>query len=160
MNTSIYDFKVNNSRGELVDLSQYKDRVLLIVNTASACGFTPQYAGLEQLYKQYQAQGLVVLAFPCNQFGQQEKGNAEEIQQFCDLNFNISFPLMEKIEVNGDNSAALYQYLKSQAKGILGTKRIKWNFTKFLINRQGQVVKRYAPTAKPESLKQDIEKLL
>ncbi|WP_206483659.1 glutathione peroxidase [Thalassotalea sp. G2M2-11] len=160
MSQSIYDFQVIDNKKHTVPLSQYKDKVVLIVNTASACGFTPQYAGLETLYKQYKEQGFEILAFPCNQFGQQEKGDNEQIQQFCDLNFNISFSLMDKVEVNGENTAELYQYLKSQAKGILGTKRIKWNFTKFLVNRQGQVVKRYAPTAKPESLCADIEKLL
>ncbi|WP_284246519.1 glutathione peroxidase [Thalassotalea insulae] len=160
MTDSIYDFDVLNNRKEAINLAQYKNKVVLIVNTASACGFTPQYAGLEQLYKKYQHQGLVVVAFPCNQFGQQEKGNNEEIKQFCDLNFKISFPLMDKIDVNGDSTAPLYQYLKSEAKGILGTKNIKWNFTKFLINRNGQVVKRYGPTVKPEKLTKDIEHLL
>ena len=160
MTNNIYQFDVRNNRKEIVKLEQYQGKVLLIVNTASACGFTPQYAGLEQLYKQYQAQGFEVLAFPCNQFGQQEKGSNDEIQQFCDLNFKISFPLMDKIEVNGANTAPLYQFLKSQAKGIFGTTGIKWNFTKFLLNRQGQVVRRYGPTVKPETLSADIEKLL
>ena len=160
MTNNIYQFDVRNNRKEIVKLEQYQGKVLLIVNTASACGFTPQYAGLEQLYKQYQAQGFEVLAFPCNQFGQQEKGSNDEIQQFCDLNFKISFPLMDKIEVNGANTAPLYQFLKSQAKGIFGTTGIKWNFTKFLLNRQGQVVRRYGPTVKPEKLRADIEKLL
>ncbi len=160
MTNSIYDFEVLNNRKESVNLAALKGKVVLIVNTASACGFTPQYAGLEALYQKYQDKGLAVLAFPCNQFGQQEKGDNQQIQQFCDLNFNISFPLMDKIEVNGDNTAPLYQHLKSQAPGILGTKNIKWNFTKFLINRQGQVIKRYGPTIKPEKLTADIESLL
>lgn len=157
---NIYDFTVTNNKGESVPLLNYQNKVLLIVNTASACGFTPQYAGLEQLYKQYKAQGLEVLAFPCNQFGKQEQGNAEEIKGFCDLNFNISFDLFNKVDVNGENADPLYDYLTEQAKGILGSKRIKWNFTKFLINRQGKVVKRYATLTKPENISADIEKLL
>jgi glutathione peroxidase len=157
---SIYQFDAINNRGESVALSDFKGKVLLIVNTASACGFTPQYAGLEDLYKEYQAQGLEVLAFPCNQFGKQEKGSNDEIKGFCDLNFNISFPLMDKIEVNGDDTHPLYEYLKKSAPGILGSKNIKWNFTKFLVNKQGEVVKRYAPTTKPAQLVNDINKLL
>ncbi len=157
---SIYQFDAINNRGESVALSDFKGKVLLIVNTASACGFTPQYAGLEQLHKDHQAQGLQVLAFPCNQFGKQEKGSNDEIKGFCDLNFNISFPLMDKIEVNGDNTHPLYEYLKKSAPGILGSKNIKWNFTKFLINKQGEVVKRYSPTTKPAQLVNDINKLL
>ena len=157
---SIYQFDAINNRGESVALSDFKGKVLLIVNTASACGFTPQYAGLEQLHKDHQAQGLQVLAFPCNQFGKQEKGSNDEIKGFCDLNFNISFPLMDKIEVNGDNTHPLYEYLKKSAPGILGSKNIKWNFTKFLINKQGEVVKRYAPNTKPAQLVNDINKLL
>jgi len=157
---TIYQFDAINNKGESVPLNDFKGKVLLIVNTASACGFTPQYAGLEALYKEYQAQGLEVLAFPCNQFGKQEKGNDDEIKGFCDLNFNISFPLMSKIDVNGDNAHPLYQYLKNSAPGILGTKNIKWNFTKFLINKNGEVVKRYAPTTKPEQLTEDIKKQL
>jgi glutathione peroxidase len=157
---SVYQFDAINNRGESVALSDFKGKVLLIVNTASACGFTPQYAGLEDLYKEYQAQGLEVLAFPCNQFGKQEKGSNDEIKGFCDLNFNISFPLMDKIEVNGDDTHPLYEYLKKSAPGILGSKNIKWNFTKFLVNKQGEVVKRYAPTTKPAQLVNDINKLL
>jgi len=158
--SSIYQFDAINNKGDNVSLSNFKGKVLLIVNTASACGFTPQYAGLESLYKEYQAQGLEVLAFPCNQFGKQEKGDDEEIKGFCDLNFNISFPLMGKIDVNGDNAHPLYQHLKTSAPGILGTKNIKWNFTKFLINRAGEVVKRYAPNTKPEQLVDDIKNQL
>ncbi|KGJ99654.1 glutathione peroxidase [Thalassotalea sp. ND16A] len=157
---NIYDFTVTNNIGESVPLLNYQNKVLLIVNTASACGFTPQYAGLEQLYQQYKEQGLAVLAFPCNQFGEQEQGNAEQIKGFCDLNFNISFDLFNKIDVNGENADPLYDYLTEQAKGILGSKRIKWNFTKFLINRQGKVVKRYATLTKPEKISADIEELL
>lgn len=157
---TIYTFGVDNYKNETIDFTKYQGKTLLIVNTASACGFTPQYAGLEELYQQYKDKGFEVLAFPCNQFGQQEKGDNSEIKQFCDLNFNISFELFSKIDVNGDNTHPLYKHLKQQAPGILGSKRIKWNFTKFLINRDGEVVKRYSPTTKPEQLKSDIEALL
>jgi glutathione peroxidase len=157
---TVYPFSALNNKNENVELRDYQGKVLLIVNTASACGFTPQYEGLQLLYADHQAQGLEVLAFPCNQFKQQEKGNNEEIQQFCDLRFNIKFPLFDKVDVNGDNTHPLFTFLKSQAPGILGSKSIKWNFTKFLVNKQGQVVKRYAPTTKPRSIKADIEKLL
>jgi len=160
MPENIYNFCANNNKNEMVKLATFKDKVLLIVNTASACGFTPQYAGLQVLYDTYKVQGLEVLAFPCNQFKQQEKGDNEEIQSFCDLQFNIKFPLFDKIDVNGDNALPLFDFLKSQAPGILGSKSIKWNFTKFLVNKQGEVVKRYAPTTKPESIKGDIERLL
>ena len=142
--------------GEMQDLSQYEGQTVLIVNTASKCGFTGQYEGLEALYAEYKEQGLVVLGFPCNQFGEQEKGVDSEIASFCQKNYGVSFPMFSKIEVNGDNTAPLYQELKVQAPGIMGTKKIKWNFTKFLVNKQGQVT-RYAPTTKPEALKSDIE---
>ena len=141
------------------DLSQYEGKVVLIVNTASKCGFTNQYEGLESLYKEYQDQGLVVLGFPCNQFGEQEKGADTEIASFCQKNYGVSFPMFSKIDVNGENTAPLYQELKTQAPGLLGSKKIKWNFTKFLVNKQGKV-ERYASTTKPESLKSDIEKAL
>jgi glutathione peroxidase len=157
---TVYPFSALNNKNENIELKDYQGKVMLIVNTASACGFTPQYEGLQALYAEHQAQGLEVLAFPCNQFKQQEKGNNEEIQQFCDLTFNIKFPLFDKIDVNGDNTHPLFTFLKAQAPGILGSKSIKWNFTKFLINKKGEVVKRYAPTTKPESIKADIEKLL
>ncbi|MEW6992726.1 glutathione peroxidase [Colwelliaceae bacterium MEBiC 14330] len=157
---NVYQFSAKNIKGEEVALSDYNDNVMLIVNTASACGLTPQYEGLQKLYDDYSAKGLEILAFPCNQFKQQESGSNEEIKNFCDLNFKIKFPLFDKIEVNGDNTHPLFNYLKSQAPGILGSKSIKWNFTKFLVNRQGQVIKRYAPTTKPEKIKADIEKLL
>jgi len=157
---TIYPFSALNNKNENIELKDYQGKVLLIVNTASACGFTPQYEGLQLLYAEHQAQGLEVLAFPCNQFKQQEKGNNEEIQEFCDLRFNIKFPLFDKVDVNGDNAHPLFTFLKYQAPGILGSKSIKWNFTKFLINKQGLVVKRYAPTTKPENIKADIEKLL
>ena len=157
---TVYPFSALNNKNENIELKDYQGKVMLIVNTASACGFTPQYEGLQVLYAEHQAQGLEVLAFPCNQFKQQEKGNNEEIQQFCDLTFNIKFPLFDKIDVNGDNTHPLFAFLKAQAPGILGSKSIKWNFTKFLVNKKGEVVKRYAPTTKPESIKADIEKLL
>lgn len=158
--TNIYQFSAQNINNETVELNQFSDKVLLIVNTASGCGFTPQYEGLQKLYAQLSDQGFEVLAFPCNQFKQQESGNNEEIKEFCDLRFNIKFPLFDKIEVNGDKAHPLFNYLKQQAPGILGSKSIKWNFTKFLVNRQGEVIKRYAPTTKPEDITADIEKLL
>lgn len=158
--SDIFQFSAKDNAGDVVELSTYKDNVLLIVNTASDCGFTPQYKGLQDLYQKHQAEGFAVLAFPCNQFKQQEKGSNEEIKQFCDLRFNIKFPLFSKIDVNGDNTHPLFDYLKSQAPGILGSKNIKWNFTKFLVNKEGKVVKRYAPTTKPEAIEADIQKLL
>ncbi|KGJ89924.1 glutathione peroxidase [Colwellia psychrerythraea] len=158
--SNIYQFSVTDNKQETIKLTQFTDKVLLIVNTASHCGFTPQYEGLQVLHDTFQPKGFEVLAFPCNQFKQQESGSNEEIQQFCDLQFNIKFPLFNKIEVNGNNAEPLFSYLKKQAPGILGSKSIKWNFTKFLVNRQGQVVKRYAPTTKPEAITTDIKKLL
>jgi len=158
--SNIYQFTAQNINNETIELNQFTDKVLLIVNTASGCGFTPQYEGLQNLYSRLSEQGFEVLAFPCNQFKQQESGSNEEIQQFCDLRFNIKFPLFDKIDVNGENAHPLFTYLKQQAPGILGSKSIKWNFTKFLVNRQGQVIKRYAPTTKPEDITADIEKLL
>lgn len=146
--------------GEIQDLSEYKDQVVLVVNTASKCGFTYQYEGLEALYEQYKDEGLVILGFPCNQFGEQEKGADTEIASFCQKNYGVSFPMFSKINVNGDDAAPLYQELKSEAPGILGTKKIKWNFTKFLINKQGKVVDRFAPTTKPQALQASIESLL
>ncbi len=157
---TVYDFEASDIQGRSVPLSQYQGKVLLIVNTASACGFTPQYKGLQALYEQYAAKGLVVLGFPCNQFGAQEKGSDEEIARFCDLNFGVSFPLMHKIEVNGSAAHPLYRWLTTQAPGVLGTKAIKWNFTKFLLGRDGQVIRRYAPQDKPEKLAADIEAAL
>jgi glutathione peroxidase len=160
MNNTIYQFTAINNTGEPVELANYQGKVMLIVNTASDCGFTPQYKGLQTLYQQHQAQGLEILAFPCNQFKQQESGSDEEIKQFCDLQFNIKFPLFSKIDVNGDNAHPLFTYLKQSAPGLLGSKSIKWNFTKFLVNRKGEVVNRYAPTTKPEDIEDDILKLL
>ena len=160
MSGSIYDFTVTDIDGREVQLSQYKDKVLLIVNTASNCGFTKQYAGLEELYEKYQNQGLVVLGFPCNQFLSQEPGDEAEIKNFCTLNYAVTFPMFAKIEVNGDNSHPLYKFLKQNAPGVLGSEVIKWNFTKFLVNKSGQVVNRYAPATEPLSLTQNIEQLL
>jgi glutathione peroxidase len=156
----IGDFAARLPGGDEVSLADRLGKVLLVVNTASKCGFTPQYAGLEALWRKYRDKGFEVIAFPCNQFGKQEPGDADEIASFCDVNFGVSFPLMAKIDVNGEGTTPLYQWLKSEAPGILGSKRIKWNFTKFLIGRDGQVVRRYAPADKPEALERDIEALL
>ncbi|MGN6496689.1 MAG: glutathione peroxidase [Tsuneonella sp.] len=158
--TTIADFKVETNTGEPLDLKDKLGKVLLVVNTASKCGFTPQYEGLEALQKKYAGRGFEVLGFPCNQFGAQEPGNAEEIASFCKLNYDVSFPLMAKIDVNGDNASPLYAWMKGEAPGLMGSKSVKWNFTKFLIDRDGKVVRRYAPTDKPASLEKDIEKLL
>ncbi|MEJ2443794.1 MAG: glutathione peroxidase [Exilibacterium sp.] len=157
---TIYDFEVQGISGESVDFSSYKEKVLLIVNTASKCGFTPQYKGLESLYKAYKDKGFEVLGFPCNQFGKQEPGSGGEISEFCELNFGVSFPLFEKLEVNGDNTHPLFKYLKQKAPGVFGTEAIKWNFTKFLVNRRGEVVKRFAPKDKPEAIASEVEALL
>lgn len=157
---SVYDFNARTIDGEEKSLGDYKGKVVLVVNTASKCGFTPQYEGLEKLYREYKDKGLVVLGFPCDQFGHQEPGDEDEIKNFCSLTYDVSFPMFAKIEVNGDNAHPLYKHLKSEKTGLLGTGRIKWNFTKFLVDAEGEVVKRYAPTDKPESLNQDIEALL
>ena len=157
---SVTDLDVKLPDGSQTSLAQYRGKVLLIVNTASKCGFTPQYAGLETLYKQFAAQGLEVLAFPCNQFGGQEPGNAAEIGAFCETSYGVSFPLFAKIDVNGDNADPLFEFLKAGAPGILGTEGVKWNFTKFLVRRDGTVFNRYAPTTKPEELTSDIQTLL
>lgn len=157
---NIYDCVIKTMDGQDKLLGDYKGKVLLIVNTASKCGFTPQYQGLEDLYRRYQDRGFVVLAFPCNQFGHQEPGSESEIQQFCTTSYDVSFPVFAKIEVNGANAHPLYHYLKDEKPGVLGTKAIKWNFTKFLVDRSGHVVRRYAPADKPESLIGDIEQLL
>ncbi|WP_313704762.1 glutathione peroxidase [Massilia sp.] len=158
MNT--FDFTAASLDGSPVDLSRYRGKVLLIVNTASQCGFTPQYKGLEQLYRDYHERGLEVLGFPCNQFRQQEPGNEAEIGAFCEKNFGVSFPLFAKIDVNGDHAHPLFRHLKREAPGVLGTQSVKWNFTKFLVGRDGRVLKRYAPTTKPEDIAKDIEALL
>ena len=158
--TTIYDFTMPLATGEQHDFAQCKDKVLLIVNTASKCGFTPQYEGLQALQDEYSSQGFSVLGFPCDQFGKQEPGSDPEIVEFCTTRFSVNFPLFSKIEVNGDNAAPLYKFMKNSAKGIFGSEGIKWNFTKFLVNKSGEVVKRYAPTTKPEQIRKDIEKLL
>lgn len=160
MSTTFYDFSADRLDGAPENLAAYRGKVVLVVNTASECGFTPQYAGLQDLYTRYKDKGLVILGFPCNQFGGQEPGDSEQIGAFCQKNYGVDFPIFAKVEVNGDGAHPLYQYLKSSAKGVLGTEAIKWNFTKFLINREGQVVDRYAPTTKPEELVKDIEALL
>ena len=158
--TTISDFTVHNIQGEPVPLSRYQGQVVLVVNTASACGFTPQFAGLEELHKAYAAQGLAVLGFPCNQFGSQDPGSNDEIASFCQLNYGVDFPMMEKIDVNGAKADPLYQWLTKEAPGLLGSKAIKWNFTKFLVGRDGQVIRRYAPQDAPAKLAGDIEAAL
>lgn len=158
--SSVYDFSAATLTGKDINLDQYKGKVLLIVNTASKCGFTPQYKGLQELHEQYHDKGLEILGFPCNQFGKQEPGGADDINSFCEINYGVSFTMFDKIDVNGGGAHPLYQHLKQEAPGLLGSKAIKWNFTKFLIGKDGKVVKRYAPTDTPESLKKDIEKLL
>jgi glutathione peroxidase len=157
---STLDFQANSLQGTPVDLKQYAGKVLLIVNTASNCGFTPQYKGLEAIYQQFKDKGVEVLGFPCNQFGHQEPGSAGEIGSFCEKNFGVTFPLFDKIDVNGDKAHPLFQHLKSQAPGLLGSQSIKWNFTKFLVKKDGAVFKRYAPLTAPKDLLDDIEKLL
>ena len=158
--TTVHDFDATSLDGRQVHLRDYAGKTLLIVNTASKCGFTPQYSGLEDLYQRYRDRGLVVLGFPCNQFGEQEPGSAEEIGAFCQKNYGVSFPMFEKIEVNGEGAHPLYRWLKDAAPGLLGSKRVKWNFTKFLLDRNGAVKARYAPATKPEKLVSDIEALL
>ncbi|MBX3689094.1 glutathione peroxidase [Dokdonella sp.] len=157
---SVFDFDACTIDGKQQKLAAYKGKTLLIVNVASKCGFTPQYAGLEKLYADYRERGLVVLGFPCDQFGHQEPGDEAEIKSFCALNYDVSFPLFAKIEVNGDKAHPLYRFLKSQAKGVLGSEAIKWNFTKFLVDADGKVLRRYAPTDTPERIGKDLAKLL
>ena len=157
---SIADFSAKLPNGEEISLAGKAGKVLLVVNTASRCGFTPQYDGLEALYRKFKDQGFEVVAFPCNQFGAQEPGNAEEIATFCKLTYDVTFPLMAKVDVNGDDATPLYQWMKGEAPGLMGSKSIKWNFTKFLIDREGKVVRRYAPTDKPDGIEKDIAKLL
>ena len=158
--STVYDFDALQINGKSVALSQFKGKAMLIVNTASACGFTPQFAGLEELHKTYGKKGLVVLGFPCNQFGAQDAGSNGEIAEFCQLNYGVSFPMMAKIDVNGAKAHPLYQWLAAEAPGVLGSKSIKWNFTKFLVGKDGSVLKRYAPTDTPASLAEDIEAAL
>lgn len=157
---TVTDFTVCDAKGDAVALAAYAGQVLLIVNTASKCGFTPQYEGLEALHRHYADRGLTVLAFPCNQFGAQEPGDAAEIANFCTTSYDVTFPVMAKVDVNGANADPLFDHLKAEAPGLLGSKAIKWNFTKFLVDRQGKAVHRYAPTTKPDELTADIEKLL
>ena len=156
---NIYDFTIKDTKGQDISLNCFKEKVLLIVNTATGCGFTPQYTGLQKLYDNYQAKGFEILDFPCNQFGHQAPGTEDEINNFCTLNYHTTFPRFAKIEVNGENEHPLYKYLKSEQKGML-TAKIKWNFTKFLVDRKGNIIGRFAPTEKPENLAPEIEKLL
>lgn len=158
--TAITDILVRKADGSETDLSDYAGKMLLIVNTASKCGFTPQYEGLEALHRKFADRGFEVLGFPCNQFGAQEPGDAQEIATFCSLTYDVTFPVFAKVDVNGADAAPIFRHLKKEAPGVLGTEGIKWNFTKFLVNRDGKVVDRYAPTTKPEDIEKDIEKLL
>ena len=157
---SIYDFSALSITGQRADLSTQRGKVMLIVNTASACGFTPQFAGLEKLWEEFRDRGLVIVGFPSNQFGAQDPGSNDEIASFCELNYGVSFPMMAKVDVNGANAHPLWQWLTREAPGLLGSQAIKWNFTKFLVGRDGKVIKRYAPQDKPASLRQDIEAAL
>ncbi|MDB5929671.1 MAG: Glutathione peroxidase [Polaromonas sp.] len=157
---SIYDFQARQINGQDIDLSAFKGKVMLIVNTASACGFTPQFGGLEELHKAYAGKGLAVLGFPCNQFGAQDPGPDSEIASFCQVNYGVSFPMMSKVEVSGPAAHPLYKWLTAEAPGLLGSKAIKWNFTKFLVGKDGRVIKRYAPLDKPAGLARDIEAAL
>lgn len=157
---SIYEYTANDLKGNEVPLSEYRDYVVLIVNTASKCGFTPQYEELEQLYKEYRDQKFMILGFPCNQFGNQEPGSEEDINEFCQVNYGVTFPMFSKVDVNGDDAHPLFDYLKENAKGLLGSKAVKWNFTKFLVNRNGEVVDRIASATSPLKMKSDIEALL
>lgn len=160
MSTNVFDFNCRTSSGQDRALEEFSGKVLLVVNTASKCGFTPQFAGLEELYEKHHERGLEVLGFPCNQFGKQDPGSNDEITEFCQLNYDVSFPMFGKIEVNGSSADPLYKHLKKEAPGALGTRAIKWNFTKFLINRDGEVIKRYAPATTPAQIESDIEELL
>ena len=160
MAKNFYEFSLKTLQGQIFDMQLLKNKVVLVVNTASKCGFTPQFKGLEEVYKKYKDDGLVVLGFPCNQFAAQDPGSKEEISEFCQRNYGVSFPMMEKIDVNGDNEHPFYNYLKSEKAGILGLKRIKWNFEKFLIDKDGKVVSRYASNTTPESLESEIKTLL
>ena len=160
MSSTVYDFSATSIEGQPVEMSTYRDKVLLIVNTASQCGFTSQYQGLQALHDKYASRGLAVLGFPCNQFGQQEPGSATDIQTFCEKRFGVSFPLFQKIDVNGSNAHPLYQYLEKAAPGIFGTEGIKWNFTKFLVDGNGKVINRYGSTTEPKDIERDIEALL
>lgn len=160
MEKNVYDFTVQDMKKNPVKLDKYKGQVLLIVNTATGCGFTPQYKGLEELYRKYKDKGFSVLGFPCNQFGHQAPGTEEEITRFCDINYGVTFPQFAKIDVNGENADPLYKWLKKHKAGVLGTHSIKWNFTKFLIDRNGEVIERFAPSDTPEAIEPEIKKLL
>lgn len=155
--SQIYQFQVRDINGQETTLEKYKGKTLLIVNVASKCGFTPQYEGLESIYQEYKDKGLEILGFPCNQFGAQEPGDEEEIKKFCGLTYNVSFPMFSKVDVNGSDAHPLYEFLKKEAPGLMGSKAVKWNFTKFLVGPEGNVIKRYAPTDKPESIAKDLE---
>ncbi len=160
MTADVYAFTCKTPSGDEKPLAEFRGKVLLVVNTASKCGFTPQFAGLEEMYEKYKDKGLEILGFPCNQFGKQDPGSNDEIMEFCQLNYGVSFPMFGKIDVNGDDADPLFQHLKKEAPGVLGSEGIKWNFTKFLIDAEGNVVKRYAPKDKPQAIARDIEKLL
>ncbi|MBV2169730.1 MAG: glutathione peroxidase [Bdellovibrio sp.] len=160
MDKNLYSFSVKNASGSPVSLEKYRGQVVLVVNVASKCGFTPQYKGLEELFEKFKDQGFSIIGFPCNQFGAQEPGSDSEIQQFCELNYGVQFPVMAKVEVNGEQADPVYKWLKEAAPGVLGTEMIKWNFTKFLVGRDGQVIKRYAPQDEPKSMIEDIQKAL
>lgn len=160
MSAPIYEIKVKDLKQQEHSLAEYRDKVMLIVNTASKCGFTPQYKGLQELYEQFHVRGLEVLGFPCNQFGAQEPGSNEEIASFCELNFGVNFPMFDKVEVNGEGAHPLYKYLSEAKPGLLNTKAIKWNFTKFLVDREGNVIERFAPNTEPAEIAKTIEKLL
>lgn len=160
MSGEIFKFEVQNIKGNATPLSEFQGKVMLIVNTASKCGFTPQFKGLEKLYQSYKDQGLVILGFPCNQFLNQDPGSNAEIGEFCSLNYGVSFPMFGKVEVNGENAHPLYKFLKSEQKGLLGSEAIKWNFTKFLVDQNGKVLKRYAPNTEPKDIEADIKKLV
>ena len=157
---SIYDYKVDDSQKNPVSLSDYKGKTLLIVNVASRCGLTPQYKGLQELYSKYSNKDFEILAFPCNQFGAQEPGSNEEIKEFCDINFNVSFKIFDKINVNGSSASPLFKHLKNEAKGVMGSEAIKWNFTKFLIDNNGSIIKRYSPQTSPDKIDKDLSKIL
>ena len=157
---SIYDYKVDDSQKNPVSLSDYKGKTLLIVNVASRCGLTPQYKGLQELYSKYSNKDFEILAFPCNQFGAQEPGSNEEIKEFCDINFNVSFKIFDKVNVNGASASPLFKHLKNEAKGVIGSEAIKWNFTKFLIDNNGSVIKRYSPQTTPDKIDKDLSKIL
>jgi len=158
--TSIYDFKVSDTNNQSIEMSVYRDKIILVVNVASYCGLTPQYKGLEDLYKKYNSEGFEILAFPCNQFGMQEPGTNEEILEFCETNYNVSFKIFNKVNVNGSDASPLFKYLKQSSKGILGTESIKWNFTKFLVDKKGRIVKRFGPQEDAKIIEKALKKIL